>query len=435
MIRFANAFILYPLLEKFGHRDVRTKLQEIKRFERLTADEKDAFRKKKLFDILSHSRKNIPYYKDLFEKVSFDESSILKDIRHIEKLPVLTKNDVRENGDRMRMPNAHHVRKTGGSTGQSVFFYYDNDGLDWAAALNLWAYELAGNYLYRSDCHIASELEFPPLQGRDRALDFLKLSAQNRKRIMIRSFSDHDMDATFSQLKKYRPYLIQGHPSTGYAIANYIRAKDLPKKSYCKVFEPSGEMLTDKMAEAISEYLGCKVVNRYGNAEFGVMAHSRPQDTYKKLQVFNSSFHIEDVEKGPIVVSGFTNYAFPLFRYDTGDIASVRREGEDTFIHEIQGRIHDLVRIEDEDYATHFIMDYLDHKIRGIREFQILVRDEKPPLLNIVPENDGDKDRIRTALKQRWPKGLDIDFIPYGELQTVGWRQKFRHVIDQRKNK
>jgi phenylacetate-coenzyme A ligase PaaK-like adenylate-forming protein len=121
-------------------------------------------------------------------------------------------------------------------------------------------------------------------------------------------------------------------------------------------------------------------------------------------------------------------------RYDTGDIGTVVRESDGTYIYDIQGRIHDTVSINGEDYATHFIMDYLDHKIRNIREFQIHLNDSAAPTLNIVPESEADSDRIRAEIIQRWPQGLDITFIKYEDLQKVGWRQKFRHIIDQRVN-
>lgn len=430
MIRRFNAYVLYPYLEKLSHRQIQPKLNELRRFHSMSASERASIRKRELHRALQFAGEKVPYYRDLFRSLSFDVDRVLQDLRHVESLPLLTKELIREHSERLRLPEAHHVRKTGGSTGQSVFFYYDGPGLDWTSAMNLWAYELAGNEPHLPDCHISSELGLakPPLKAR--MLDALKLFSQNRKRVTIRSFSDEDLRHSFKQLSRYKPYLLQGHPSSGYAIANYVKANGLKKKSYCRVFEPSGEMMTEKMADAISEYLGCRVTNRYGNAEFGVMAHSRPEDGYRKLAVFDRAFYIEEVEQGPLIVSNFTNLSFPLFRYDTGDLGTVRHETEGSFIYDLQGRIHDLVRIDGEDYATHYIMDYLDHKIRGVREFQILVEKDESPLLNIIPEDENDRGRIEAELRARWPRGLNIGFIRHEDLRTTGWRQKFRHVVN-----
>ena len=122
----------------------------------------------------------------------------------------------------------------------------------------------------------------------------------------------------------------------------------------------------------------------------------------------------------------------PLIRYNTGDIATVKEESNGRFIYSIQGRIHDIVNINGEEYATHYIMDYLDHKIRGVREFQIIILNEELPILNIVPENLNDVLRIESEVKARWPKGLSVKFINFSDLEKVGWREKFRHVIDRR---
>lgn len=431
MIRYFNGYVLFPLLEKIAKRDILSKYDELQKFEKLSPLEKQNIQKNELYKMLLFCQSNVPYYQDLFSKQSFDIEKIKKDVHFIHDLPLLTKEIVRENGSRMFTDDAIHPRKTGGSTGQSVLFYYDNIGLDWTSAINLLSYDMAGNYRYKKDCHISSELGMPRANFKGQFFDWLKLFSQNRKRLMISSFSDADMERTFKDLKSIRPYLLQGHPSSAYAIASYIKSNKMKKIKYCDIFEPSGEMLTDKMVKAIEEYLGAKVVNRYGNAEFGVMAHSKLNDPYSKMKIFDRVFYIEEVDSSNLIVTNFTNYGMPLLRYDTGDIGTVKHESDGSYIYDIKGRIHDSVSINGEDYATHFIMDYLDHKIRNVREFQIFINGSIPKL-NIVPEDHSDCDRIRSALEQRWPKGLDIDFVKYEELKKVGWRQKFRHVIDLR---
>jgi len=432
LIRYFNGYVLFPILEKFAKRDIFSKYRELKRFEELSASEKSQIQKNELYKMLLFCKTSVPYYQDLFSQYSFDIEKIKKDVNYINELPLLTKDIIRENGQRMKNDTAIHPRKTGGSTGQSVHFYYDSTGLDWTSAINLQAYDMAGNYRHKKDCHISSELGIAAPGIKGQFLDWLKLFSQNRSRLMISSFSDTDLEKTFKDLISIRPYLLQGHPSSAYAIASFIKKKNLKKRKYCDIFEPSGEMLTEKIVKTIEEYLGAKVTNRYGNAEFGVMAHSRINDPYTKLKIFDRAFYIEKVNSSNLIVTNFTNYGMPLLRYDTGDLGTVNQEADGCYIYDIQGRIHDTVSINGEEYATHFIMDYLDHKITNVREFQIIVDNSCAPKLNIVPEVEADSDRIRTLLQQRWPQGLEVNFIKYEELQKVGWRQKFRHIIDQR---
>lgn len=412
-------------------RDIFSKYRELQRFEKLGDSERSLIQRNELYKMLLFCKANIPYYQGLIDQHSFDVEKIKKDISYIKELPLLTKEIIRENWQRMVNNAAIHPRKTGGSTGQSVHFYYDNAGLDWTSAINLLSYDMAGNYRHKKDCHISSELGIAAPDIKGRFLDWLKLFSQNRSRLMISSFSDTDLEKTLKELMANRPYLLQGHPSSAYAIASFIKKKNLKKRIYCDIFEPSGEMLTEKIVQTIEEFLGAKVTNRYGNAEFGVMAHSRINDPYTKLKIFDRAFYFEKVNSSNLIVTNFTNYGMPLLRYDTGDLGTVKQEADGYYIYDLQGRIHDTVSINGEEYATHYIMDYLDHKITNVREFQIIIDISSAPKLNIVPEVEADSDRIRALLQQRWPQGLDINFIKYEELQKVGWRQKFRHVIEQ----
>lgn len=427
-----NAYALFPLLEKASSRDILSKLHTVKRFEKLSRMNQIQCQKEEFYKVLLFCKNEIPYYRGIFKEQSFNVENVRKDINFIKDLPILTKDLVRENLDRLKLPSAHHIRKTGGSTGQSVHFYYDDNGLDWTSAINLQAYDMVKNFRHKRDCHISSELGIEAPSKKAKFLDWLKLFSQNRKRLMIESFSREDLECVFRDLKKIKPYLLQGHPSSAYAIANHIKESGHPQKSYCKIFEPSGEMLTEKIVNTIEEWLGAKVVNRYGNAEFGVMAHSIFSDSYNRLKVFERAFFIEDCEDSNIIVSNCTNYGMPLLRYDTGDVATVTQEEQGCFISDIRGRIHDTVLINDKAYATHYIMDYLDHKIRNVREFQIILKENSNPLINIVPENIEDTKRIKNEFLKRWPKGIDIEFIKFNQLQKAGWRQKFRHIIDKR---
>jgi phenylacetate-CoA ligase len=413
-------------------RDILNKVVELKKFNSQTDQEKDKIQKQMLFNILEYCEAEIPYYKEIFKQTSFDPKKILNDQKHILDLPILTKDIVRERLHDIRRITAIHPRKTGGSTGQSVHFFYDNEGLDWTAAINILAYENAGKKRHHTDCHIGAEIGLAHAKVKDKIIHKLKLMSQNRIPLLITSFADSAISENLSTLSKIQPYLLQGHPSTAYALASYIEKTNSPFKKICTIFEPSGEMLTPQMVKKIETNLGCRVVNRYGNAEFGVIAHSSLEGNFETLDVFNRCFYIEDADSSRIIVSGLTNYGMPLLRYDTGDIGTVKNTLGKTEITNIQGRVHDKIKLGNDEFPTHYIMDYLDHKIGGIRQFQIILKDHLKPVINIVAESSDDHARITSLIEKRWPNAFFIEFILFDGLLQVGWRQKFRHVIDLR---
>jgi len=432
VLRYFTGYVAMPMLEKYTGRQISPKLKELQRFSQLTDDQQKDQQVKRLFQFLQYCEQKVPFYQKLFAQVGFQANEVLTDPRAIQKIPILTKQIVRENTDLLRSPRAQHVRKTGGSTGASVFFYYDQEGLDWTSAINLIALEMAGRKPHHNDCHISADLELlnlVPKNAKDRLIDWVKMRSQNRSRLMVSRFDFENLDRGYQQLLRERPYMLQGHPSSAFALANYILDR---KKSFqgplVNIFEPSGEMLTQKIVNRIEAAFKCKVVNRYGNAEFGVVAHSRPEAPWNQLEIFRRAFYIEPVQSGPLIVTAFTNLGFPLVRYDTGDIGTVDHQGQ--FLSDIQGRVHDLVTINGREWPTHFIMDTLDHKVREVFQFQILKRRRGLPTLRIVPEEAADLSRIEKSLREIWPEGLSIEFIEAKDLVFQGWRQKFRHVIE-----
>ena len=435
MLRFINGYLLLPLLERLTKRDVLSKLKDIKKFEKLTYSVQQEVQKQGLYQILTYCKESIPYYSNLFKELNFNPEEIKKDINYIKKLPILTKDIVRAEGERLKAQDGRtlHARKTGGSTGQSVFFFYDNEGLDWSAAMNMYSHDMAGRKVYHTDLQIGADLDFGKTTFKERLRLKVRFAAQNRQALLVSSFSENYVRENYLAFKKRRPYLIQGHPSSLYAIADYIERNNLKRLKLCQVFEPTGEMLTPKIVESIERNVLCRVANRYGNAECGVMAHSLFKGNYNRLKVFERAFYVEECESSPIIVTAFTNYGFPLLRYDTGDVATVKLETDGTYIQDIQGRVHDIFLVEGKKFPTHFIMDYLDHKVKGVREFQVVLSDEYAlPQLNVVPENVNDKDRILAVLREQWPEGLDVNFVEFESLQLQGWRQKFRHLVDLR---
>ena len=429
LLRYINAYVLYPLLEKLAKRKIRPKLKILGAFEMLDNDEQLEKQKNDLYKLLHYCQENIPYYQLLFKKFNFDIEQVKNNINYIQQLPVMTKQTVRENLHTLRVATAIHPRKTGGSTGQSAWFFYDNNGLDWTSAINLYAYNSTGKKRHHIDCHFSSEIGLQSPLIKDRIKDFLKRTSLNRKVLMISSFSNIKMANAYKKLRSFQPYLIQGHPSTMYAIACYIENQKINIIPLCKVFEPSGEMISQKMVDKIENFTGCKIVNRYGNAEFGVVAHSNMHDSFNKLKIYRKAFYVEPCVKNNLIITNLTNYGMPLLRYDTGDIGTVREEVNGSYIYDIQGRIHDTVTINENVIPTHFIMDFLDHIVGNIREFQIITQDDQLPCLNIIAENNEDQDRIKQAILKKWQVGLEINFIGFDQLKYTGWRQKFRHII------
>jgi len=221
--------------------------------------------------------------------VGFDPESLLDNIRNIEKIPYLTKKILQEQGAQLLNTKYSrdmlHGRKTSGSTGITTTIYYSSEALDWTAASNQMALSWTGKKRHLREAYFSSL--FPEAYPfKERVREQIKCMALNRTNITTHSFEEHNLATIIAKIKKIKPYYVQGHPSTMYAIALFLKHKNLFEKPLFNIFASTGEVLDRQKRETIEKYVGCRVYNRYGNAEFGVIAHEKGQS--HKLNVVTS---------------------------------------------------------------------------------------------------------------------------------------------------
>ncbi|MPW04346.1 phenylacetate--CoA ligase family protein [Paraburkholderia sp. CNPSo 3155] len=436
----AGAYVAYPIAESREQRSVRPKIAELRRHYQLPFEARRRIALERLTSILQFAGEHVPYYRDLFREKQFDPIKAGKDPRYLEELPYLTKDVIREQGARLfSRPlegTRHHACKTGGSTGLSCTISYDQEAADYSSAVTFYARRRAGKRGYRSELHFACRFPDEVVPQWPSREDF-KCFAMNRSNIFFDRIDDEGLEEMWRTLKRRRPYLAHGHPSTMYALACYIERKYQTGKAF-EIFESSGELLEAHQREVIERALRCRVINRYGLAELGVMAY--------ELDGHQNGFQILESEGWPenrpvpsdagdgadgrneLVFTGFRNRLMPLIRYATGDLATVEERSTGLFLTDVVGRIHDVVPINGVAHPTHHIQDMLDHRVGGIQEFQIDLR-TSPPTLRIVLEPWANEEDTTRKLKGYWKDAFAISYVGHGELLRVGRRAKFRHVV------
>lgn len=438
------ASIVYPMTERYEKRDVRSKTKWIRHELALSGRERRHRAHQRLADLVRFSATHVPYYRDLFASLSFDPENVAKDPAYMQDLPFLTKDIIREHGDRLMREDRDglrlHLCKTGGSTGPSANIYYDQEAADWSSAVTNESRRQIGNTHWRSELHFASKFpeEFP-LAARIR--EQVKCFAMNRDNIFFSTFAPEELEAIWCEMKSIRPHLAHAHPSTADRLAEHIEKTRGSDKAF-EIFESSGELLEEAQRNRIERALQCRVINRYGLAEAGVVAYQvDPQSIDMRFYEFFAWPEIyteeqtdfgaisEDATAGELVITPLFNNVMPLLRYRTGDNAVLVDRDDNYYISRMVGRIHDVIMLGGKPLPTHYIQDVLD-RIGGVREFQIVMRDGKP-VFRIVPEPGADAQNIKTHFDAWWGEDASIEFIELSELKLTGRRQKFRHFVPE----
>lgn len=425
-----SSYILYPLAERMEKRDIRTKLKSLYTYYAKPFSFREVEMKKALYEQVAYANEKVPYYRDLFKAVKFDPTSLLKDVQYINEIPFLDKNIILEHGDRLLVEGFEKLRsypcKTGGSTGKSVIIHYDQDASDWSAATTLYARNSCGNYRHKKELHLSSELPIER-RGRDQFRENMKCLSLNRTNVFYKTFDDESINQLLTEIKKAKSHLVHGHPSTMYTIAVAAKKKNVHKKLF-SIFESSGEFLPAKKAEFIQDVFGCKIINRYGLAEAGVIAYQMGNDPDELLLLDHMVFAESVLDE--VVITNLKNTMMPLLRYKTGDLGEVLHTQNGMVLKNLRGRVHDSVTINGIVYLTHYIQDLLD-RFGGVSDFQIVTKENEKPRLRIVMEENGSKENLEKEVHAIFQEHLPIEYIGAQDLRLVGRRHKFRYVVNE----
>lgn len=150
------------------------------------------------------------------------------------------------------------------------------------------------------------------------------------------------------------PRIVFSYSSTLVELTKYIEKKRIPSEAFSmKAILNAGEALADEERRRMVKVYGCKVYRRYSDMELGILGQDMGDggayllnygSYYFECLKLDSDKPADDGEVGRIVITDLFNYAFPMIRYDTGDLGVMEHEsGEFPRLLEIYGRNRDCV--------------------------------------------------------------------------------------------
>jgi phenylacetate-CoA ligase len=403
------------------------------------------YQEQKLRALIEHCYENVPYYKNIMQQRKLTPD----DIRHIgdlNKLPILTRDDVRNNRDQLIARNFKRSQlihgHTSGTTGSPLSLIWDNqiclmkNVVDWRQK------RIAG------------------IDPGDKMAFFLarKVSPLNRKRppywrhnyvlnhLFFSSWhlSPSNLPAYFDKLSSFSPKAVEGYPSTIYILARYLLSKNLtfPVKA---VFT-SSETLMPNQRSAIEKAFSSRLYDFFGMAERVLYATECGMNDGKHI---NGDFGIIEIpdangrqappgQLGRIVATGLHNYAMPLIRYQTSDITAWKGDqcpcGRNfPLIRGITTKDEDIITTRDGRLISSSILNALTHHLTEIAEHQIVQEDRDHVVMNIVKGpgfSDNDINFLKDDLQNALGGGINVEikFVDNIPRTAAG---KYRWVISR----
>jgi phenylacetate-CoA ligase len=352
----------------------------------------------------------------------------------LRELPLLTKETIRNHYRELCADNSQQYRPTpthtSGSTGTPTQFLLDRQSniAHFASiwrVLNWTGYRF-GNRFADLTGHVFKN---DGLAEYDIRLNCLRLSSFNFKKGNIPFYVE--------RLKKFNPFLIKAYPSSLDLFCRWMNEIHIDDYRP-KVVLTCAESLLDHQRTMIEETFQCPVFDFYNQNERAALIstcennryHIHEEYSYVELVETSGEYGTPD-RMGEIVATSFHNFAMPLIRYKTDDLASIPDstpcECHRTYksIEKIIGRVEDVVVTPDGCYVGR--LDAAFKYSPGIRMSQIVqdtVDEIHVRLVKSASCSQEDIDTVERELRARLGTRIGIVFrfveaIPPGENGKV----------------
>jgi len=370
--------ILFWFLDSIKGGYIRKQIKEIKYSVIHPESSNSENLKKKYIDkLLIHATNSTPYY------------SSYKNFNSIQDFPVIKKVIIQQNFDKFQSTEYkdkdNFKVSTSGSTGVPFFLYQDKNKRrrnhsDVIYFLKESGFKI-GNRLY--------ELEV--WRGHNEK-DRLKAWLQNTIQFDISKLTDKRIESFIELLKndKQSKKTMLGFASSYEMIAQYMERNNIFLDNLGLTSAvANSEYLNPYTKTTLGKHLNTQILSRYSSEEIGIIAQqtlnspnsfviNHASYVVEVLQ-FDNNESVKPGEFGRIVVTDLFNFAMPIIRYDTGDIAKLGINDEGVIqLDEIEGRKMDVIYDSDGNLISSFVVYTKFYKYYHLlKQYQFIQQSEK----------------------------------------------------------
>lgn len=280
---------------------------------------------KKLRFLANYAYNKVAYYNKVFKIYDIKPNNI-RTLGDIKKIPILNRMDIVKNYPQSIVSKSFNVKKcyersTSGSSGIPITVAFDNFSVRNYELIGIRSLLLTGHKILDRIAYIW----YPPFR-KDRLYE--RLGILKKTYISV----DNTPELILEKLAKINYKTIYCYPSVLFEIAKKLDNSNYKIKP--KRIITQGELLTKEVRKFIEEKFDCKTFNHYGTTEFYIIASECRYHDGMHVNMDNLIVEIKnkdgntsiDYGKGSFIITGLTNKAMPLIRYEIGDIGSIKNE-------------------------------------------------------------------------------------------------------------
>lgn len=377
--------------------------KDIKYISEHTYNECQVLREKRLNNILSFAKKYSQFYKSI-------NSDKLSDF------PVMNKISYQENYnmikiDEDKIPNQIgnvHIQKTSGSTGTPFAISQDTNKRRRRIAELKYFGKIVGFKTHDTLIHLRTWNNWQSKTPK-------QIKSENIYPFDISEMSNEKICKLCNLIKSVKAVCLRGYASSFNILANYV-IENPQKFPQLKLCIAGSEALHDDVRAKVKRYLNCEIISQYANEECGILAQERvPSKDSDNVMYLNHASYIFEIlkidcdepaeydELGRIVVTDLHNYAFPIIRYDTGDVGKISPPNEYSngypVLSKLYGRRMDICyTTNNEPFHPMAIGRILKH-FEKIIQWQFIQKGAKEYTLKVILSKESTINDINSAIE------------------------------------
>ena len=437
----------------YGRKEARTRfgsifeqrLRELMDSDHWTTAEIEACQNEKLRHLVRHAYENVPYYRERWKSLKLAPEDI-RCREDLAKLPVLTKEDVRQNLDRLVSQKVSRgdlaFRHTSGTTGKALHFYVTKAAIAYQWAV-WWRHRMrfgvepgAWHANFTGKRVVPLDQSAPPYWRWNRPL--------HQALLTMHHLTPRKISSVIEFLNSQRFEFYSGYPSIIHMLALHASEAGLVLHSPPRAVFTGAENVLDFQRRDIQKFTGAILTDQYGCSEGCGNASHCPAFVYHEDFEFGIMEGVELPLGGSarsILCTGFANDAFPLIRYEVGDTGVWQEGGEpcrcgrsSRVLLRIEGRADDYVITPEGARIMRF--DYVFKDAMNVREVQIVQEQLGEIIVRLVCRpgySKNDETDINREM-HRWisPRlAVRFEYVREIERQANG---KFRAVLSRLKS-
>ena len=318
--------VFYPLWDVKDRSERLRFLRDLEKSQWLSPAELERRRWERASAIVEYARAHSPFHRERLDRAGVHDVTPDSWTR----IPILTKQEIRDQAERIRSDAFAAadllVAKTGGSTGVALRVLFDRRCQEGRNAAAMRSDRWAG---WEPGMRRLSVWGNPPPMRSWKAR--LRNALHDRLEYLdTMEIHDASLERFLASARRPAPYVIQGHAHSIYIVARWLEARGE------RSLRPRGIIATSMMLlqperEVIERVFGCRVTNRYGCEEVGLIACECEQ--HRGMHLNADHLVVECLredgtpaapgEEGALVLTDLLNRGMPLIRYRIEDVGSL----------------------------------------------------------------------------------------------------------------